>query len=682
MAIAEMKKLLLVGNNRERGKLIDTLHGFGCAEIVFSARYERTDPAQEPTAKDAFLQKIAQVEFCFAVFKNYRSEAVKLTKEKKLNYRPFRADGLLTAKPSLSFEEFCKTPEQEGEIFDAAERIGAWNEEIIRIRAESVKLQNQIDQAKPFAAITQPLSLFLSTKTADVALGSVAVSKLGKLEALEEAGACWEVFPAGAYAAVAVVSLKEDADRIQNVLSAAEFVPYAQRSELSAADLIAEYRQKKAELLERRIQLIGSIMELETLTPRLRRIHDYYTLEARKCDCETMTSQTQSSYVLEAWVPALAEENVQKALDESEMSLAFVMRDPQEGEIPPTLTVNNGVVAPYESVTNMFSAPDYKEIDPNPFVTFFFFLFFGMMVSDAGYGLLLTIATGIVLAVTHPPKGHSNLIKIIFMGGISTLLWGMVFGSYFGFSAKDIGLPYWFNPIEDPMMMLYLSLGMGLFQMCFGLGINMVSLWRQHKPLQGFCAAFSWYFLILGIAAGALGGKLAPWLPTVGWCVLGVGLALLMLAGALDKKGAKKVTGAFGSLYGIINFFSDLMSYTRIFGLGLATAVIGMVFNQIGQVIYGLIPVKFIGAIAFGVIFLIGHIFNVGINTLGAYVHNSRLQFVEFFGKFYTGGGRLFRPLGSEMRYYYIAEKPARQTTETQRDNADTSGVSKEIQSQ
>ncbi|MDE6372348.1 MAG: V-type ATP synthase subunit I, partial [Clostridia bacterium] len=140
----------------------------------------------------------------------------------------------------------------------------------------------------------------------------------------------------------------------------------------------------------------------------------------------------------------------------------------------------------------------------------------------------------------------------------------------------------------------------------------------------------------------------------LGIVLLVLGLILLMLSGTFGKKGAKKVSGAFSALYGIINFFSDLMSYTRIFGLGLATGVIAMVFNQIADIISGMLPWKFLGVIVSIAIYIVGHSFNVAINSLGAYVHNSRLQFVEYFGKFYTGGGQLFAPLGSQMKYYAI----------------------------
>lgn len=655
MAIADMSKLLLIGNNNERSALIRILHRAGCVEITQTAEHANTSHMTDADAQDKIAYKLARLEFYFDTLRAYRSQAVKATKDKitQVGYEP-KKGGMFTPKPSLTFEQLMQTPDCEEAVFDEIARMQEHVDELTQSRARRAKLVAMRDQLRPFQAMPIAMNRIVDTKTVAVLCGYVAASKAEKLAQLDELGAVWEAYPSASFVALVVLVGKERADEVRNYLSELEFTPLTFRDAETPAQRIQqcedEIRAEDVATADR----VCTMMQSERIMQDARRLHDYYTIEARKLECGSMTVSTRSSYILEAWVPSAAKEKLDQTLDQSELTLAYLIRDPEQGEIPPTLCVNNGVVTPYESVTNMFSAPEYKEIDPNPFVTFFFFLFFGMMVSDAGYGLLLTLGTGIILWKTRPPKGYSNLIKIIFMGGISTLLWGMVFGSYFGFSAKDIGIPYWFNPIEEPMMMLYLSLAMGLFQMCFGLGIHMVALIRAHKPWEGFCSAFSWYFILLGLAGGAVGGKLASWLPTVGWSVFGVGIVLLMLSGAFGKKGAKKATGALGSLYGIINFFSDLMSYTRIFGLGLATAVIGMVFNQIGQVIYGLIPVKFLGAIAFGVIFLIGHVFNVGINTLGAYVHNSRLQFVEFFGKFYAGGGRLFRPLGSEMKYYYI----------------------------
>lgn len=250
------------------------------------------------------------------------------------------------------------------------------------------------------------------------------------------------------------------------------------------------------------------------------------------------------------------------------------------------------------------------------------------------------------------------MIKLLCMGGISTVIWGVMFGSYFGVSAADFGMWYWFNPIEDPITMLFLSLGAGLVQMLYGYLVNMVALFRQKKPLEAIFGNSCWYFLVFGVAAAFFGSSLAAWIPYLGYALLGVGLLFLVLSGVIGSKGVKRIGSGLGKLYGIVNFFSDLMSYTRIFGLGLASAVIAMVFNQIGVVIKDMMPsAPALGWLIACVIFFIGHAFNLGINTLGSYVHDSRLQFVEFFGKFYEGGGRLFAPLGSQMKYYYVDDK-------------------------
>lgn len=657
MAIARMSKLLLVGNNKERKQLIKKLHKAGCVEIVFADNYQNVDHIEDEKAVDNVSQMLAQLEFGMQTLKDYKTEAGRIVKNnKEIDYKEFKPDGLLKAKPSLTFEELENSGELEEEVLQNIDEIGQLNQQINWNKSQKTKLVSTIDQLRPFATLNLPIDKIVDTKTTTTWVGYLNASKKGMLKELDEWGV-YETFDSGSTTAVVVVALKENSDKINNLLSSLEWVAYSSTCKGVPSQEIEKCKEQIKQLDKENEEKVILLVRHDTILPKIRQLHDFYSLEKAKNECEYKTASTTSSYVLEAWIPSQMVDGLSKELEESDLNLAFFTREPKEDEIPPSLVENNGIVAPYQDVTNMFSAPSYNEIDPNPFVAFFFFIFFGMMLSDAGYGLVLTLLTGIVLAITKPPKGQSNLIKIIFMGGISTIFWGIAFGSYFGVSAKDLGIPYWFNPIDDPMMMLFLSLGVGIFQMCFGLGINMVALIKQKRGFEGFCGTFSWYFMILGLAGGALGSKLAPWVPIAGWSLFGVGLAMLMLAGAIGKKGFKKVSGAFSNVYGIINFFSDLMSYTRIFGLGLATAVIGMVFNQIGMVIMNLVPVKFIGLLFAMVIFLIGHVFNVGINTLGAYVHNSRLQFVEFFGKFYTGGGRLFRPLGSEMKYYYIKPK-------------------------
>lgn len=649
-----MQKLLLIGNVTERNTLIKKLHKLGCAEVVATKKIDKMQATDIQKDIDENKVKLAKLEFCLETVKEYKNTAKRLAKEHKIDYTPVKGRGMFAVKPSITFENFEELDGIQADIFSQIEGLKACKDEIIALKADKQKQNNMLASMAPYKNMSVVFSRFKDTKSVNVLLGEVKNEKLPLLENIREKGGEYEVFNGETVSGVGIVIPKEKREEIQGTLSDAEFAVCPISGDKTASQIIEECYSDIDNIDKRSNSLVEKIMTYESISEDVKKLYDYITLEVAKAQSRNNTQTTQATYYLEAWLPQSEAQRVEKELTDSTLSLAFLIRDPIEGEDVPTLAVNNGVVSPYESVTNMYSVPAYKEIDPNSGVAFFFFLMFGIMLSDAGYGLLLTLGAGLILAIRRPPKGQLNLVKIVFMGGISTIIWGFLFGSYFGVSAKDIGMWYWFNPIEEPMPLLVVSLAVGLIQMFVGMAINMVALIKKGQWLRGISSAFSWYFLALGIGGIALASKVGSWAKYLGIVLLVLGLVLLMLAGTFGKKGAKKVSGAFSSLYGIINFFSDLMSYTRLFGLGLATGVIAMVFNQIAKVISGMLPVKFLGVIVSIVIYLIGHIFNVAINSLGAYVHNSRLQFVEYFGKFYTGGGELFAPLGSQMKYYAI----------------------------
>lgn len=670
MALSSMQKLLLVGNVAERNTLIKKLHKLGCAEVVATQKIDSMRPTDIQQDIDDNKVKLAKLEFCMQTVKETRQTAKKLAKEHKIDYMPVKGRGMFAIKQVMTFENFEDLHRIEADIFSQIDQLKACKDQMTSLKGDLQKTENLLHSLAPYKNMSAEFSRFKDTGLVSVLLGEVKNDRLADLEGIRERGGEYEVFDAEITSGVAIVIPKHLREDIQEILSQAEFSICPIESDLTSSQMIENCYSEIDGIGKKNNMLVEKIMTYESIIEDVMKLYDYITLEIAKEQSRNNTQVSQSTYYLEAWLPQSEAERVQKELTESPLTLAFIVRDPLEGEDVPTFAVNNGVVAPYESVTNMYSVPFYKEIDPNAGVAFFFFLMFGIMLSDAGYGLLLTLGAGLILALRRPPKGELNLVKIVFMGGISTLIWGFLFGSYFGVSAKDLGIWYWFNPIEDPMPLLVVSLAVGLVQMFVGMAINMVALIRKGEALWGISSAFSWYFLALGIGGIALAGKIGSWAKIVGIVLLALGLILLMMSGTFGKKGAKKLSGAFSSLYGIINFFSDLMSYTRLFGLGLATGVIAMVFNQIADVISGMMPVKFLGVIVSIVIYLIGHVFNVAINSLGAYVHNSRLQFVEYFGKFYTGGGELFAPLGSQMKYYRIGTPEPKKEKKVRKEKA------------
>lgn len=326
----------------------------------------------------------------------------------------------------------------------------------------------------------------------------------------------------------------------------------------------------------------------------------------------------------------------------------------------PTLVRSNPIVRPYESITNMYSVPAYDDLDPNPSMAFFYFLMFGIMMGDAAYGILLAVMGYTFYRLKKPVPGKGNLYLIIAMGGISTLIWGALFGSWFGLDVSGTFLEKikWFSPMDDPITMLVLSLAIGMFQLMFGILMRGIKM-AKRKEWQGVLGeSVSWLLAFGGLIVFAL----ASFLPALaaakkaGIYVALSGVALILVFGGWQKKGVGRVIGGVPKLYDAVNFVSDILSYSRLFGLGLSGAVVGLVVDKICQVIidmltFGGVPV---GIVVAAPIFIFGHVLNIGISALGAYVHNSRLQYIEYFGKFYEGSGHQFLPLGYNTKYNYI----------------------------
>lgn len=696
MQPTKMMRIAGVGVTSQRKKLIDALTELGCVQIVKCGERDGTATVAEDSAVDNANIKLARLAFSRVFIKEQKAIVARLAnkgdkyfqfvqtedcverikvKNGKIDVlteldakvsgvdikvgkvKPYKAERapLIPRKPEISYEDFSTSDEREHPTFKLIGTLEKYNQELLKIKAEEVKSRIIIEQVAPFVKLELKLSKYKDTKFCCVRIGTIKNKKYQQLaQELDlipnivyetQGDATGKKTPT---VTVLIVCLKECEDMLTEKLEACEFMSYSSTTNQVAKDIVGREIVNLKLCRARRYDIAATVTyEYDNLqyVADTRLLEDFYNVKLQMLQAETQMRSTSTSFVFEGWVPDNCITAISDKLDESNLAMSYVVRDPEESEIPPTFIEDNAFVTPYHTVTNMYSSPMYNEINPNPFVAFFFILFFGVMLSDAGYGIIITIITSVILAVARPRKNEMSLVKILLGGGISTIFWGIMFGGYFGIENFFIK-PVLFNPIQEPMSMLILSLGLGLFQMVVGMGINAYSLFKQKKPLDAIFGVFSWYVLLIGIAMVFI--KQIPMVAGIAIAI--AGLVGIMIGGSLHKKGLKTVSGAVSKLYGLIGFFSDLMSYTRLFGLGLASSVIAMVFNQLGGIVIGIN--KYIGYIMLPIILLIGHTFNILINTLGAYVHNSRLQFVEFFGRFYTGGGVLFDPLGSNRKYY------------------------------
>ncbi|MBQ7793836.1 MAG: V-type ATP synthase subunit I, partial [Clostridia bacterium] len=344
---------------------------------------------------------------------------------------------------------------------------------------------------------------------------------------------------------------------------------------------------------------------------------------------------------------------------------AVELFEPTADEDVPRAFENNGFIEPVEGITSDYAMPSSHDVDPNPIMAFFYYFFFGMMFSDAGYGLLMMIACGLLGYGNFLEKGKRRAYKMFFFCGVSTTFWGLMYGSFFGdmiatvsktFGNGTLALkPILMDPVQKPLDLLIMSVAFGLVHMLTALAVKFYMTWRSGEKLAAVFDTGFWFTLLSGIGIFAAGMGLGiSVLQTVGLVMMIGSAAGLILTQGRDKKNPiMKVFGGILSLYDITSYVGDALSYSRLMALGLATGVIASVINVLGSLGGGSV----VGLIAFILISVFGHSLNFAINMLGAYVHTNRLQYVEFYQKFYEGGGRKYKPFGFNTKYYLFKNR-------------------------
>lgn len=415
---------------------------------------------------------------------------------------------------------------------------------------------------------------------------------------------------------------------------------------------LAEYEKRITELEDR-------LKELGKNEEALRCGYDSLLLKIRLESINSQLVFTETVFGLSGWVPEYKKHEVEGILNEYNCVYEFQAVEPEGGEDPPVLFKNNKFVEPFEYIVQMYALPQYDSIDPTKAIAPFFSLFYGMMLSDAGYGIVMVLLCTLGLKFMDMGKGMQSICKALRLGGASAIFWGAVYGSWFGdivevvaktFFNMDVHIPYLVNPLWDPMTVLVLSLVLGVVHLFVGLGLKAYLLIRRGHIWSAVFDVGFWYFVISGLGLMLLGGGMVS---TVGTYLAAGGAIGLVLTQGRNKKGIiMKILSGTVSLYGIVNYFSDILSYSRILALGLSTAVIASVVNTMGSMMGGTL----VGALVLFIVFAAGHALNLLINAFSAYVHTVRLQYVEFFDKFYESGGKPFGPFEVNTKYCHVYE--------------------------
>lgn len=549
---------------------------------------------------------------------------------------------LFPQKEKVSYPDFLK---ETGEGKRLTEQLDTTASKIASLESEAAALRTQAESLQPWLQLDIPLEQLSFTETTHCHVGFLPEKELPTFqEGLQKLLADWKTYGEGQDGrALVVLAYTRDEEAVKHLLKEHDFSEAVLPKRSGTAAQVQQELLQEAK--EREDKIARLQQETKDALPRKQQVELYYDqLSTTHERLQNGGVETVSAFKVQGWVRKDRTRRVEKVVQSVTDAYQLTFADPAEGEIPPTVLENSKLVEPYESVVELYSLPKAGSIDPDAIMAPFHFIFFGMMMSDAGYGLVLTIMLYIALKKFKPTGFARQLALVIFFGGISTTIWGAMFGGWFGLEWH----PLLFVPMNEPLKMLALCFGLGSIHLITGMLIKTKMLLRDGDVMGAVCDQISWLIMFLGFFLMALVpgsiGKYLAWL----------GAGIIVLFGGRDRKGIiSRLIGGLLSLYNISGYLSDLLSYSRIFALGLATGVIAMVINTVAQMLWSAGPVGIVAAI---LVLLAGHYFNIIINVLGAFVHSSRLQYIEFFGKFYEAGGRAFLPLALRTKYTDITK--------------------------
>ena len=642
MAILKMKKLRICGVSEEQTQLIRQLQLLGSVEIGAPCALTDTQGVQvfcagDGKSADALLRTSARLTSVLETLKHYET----------------KKGGLFAARPEKTIGELF-SDEAYAAALDTAQAVLDAQDARSRLAAEKSRLTAVRESFVPWQQLPLPLET-LGTQHTRILLGTVPAQT--DLEALRA-----KVFEAADEVQLEQISADQQSLYLLVFVHkcAAEAVGAALREagfalttfdgvQGTAAENIRRTDEAIAACEQQDAEKLAELTALAAQKPALQLAFDRCTQEISKAQAADRLVHSEKTFCLGGWVPCEDVGKLEALL--SGFCCAWELTDPAPEEYPdvPVKLKNNKLTWPLNMVTEMYSLPAYDGVDPNPLMAPFFILFYGIMMADMGYGLLMILASIIITKKSRPKGTSGQMFGLMFSCGISTFLMGALTGGFFGdFLPQLVGiidpdttfkaLPSLFTPLDDTITILIGAMALGFVQIVTGMAISFVEKIKKGQIMDAIWEELTWWVVFAGIACMALG---------VTNIVLYVGLAMVVVGSGWSAKGFGKVTAIFGSVYNhVTGYFGDILSYSRLMTLMLAGSVIASVFNTLGA-----IPGN---VVIFLIISALGNGLNFALNLLSCYVHDLRLQCLEYFGKFYQDGGKPFEPLAINTKYVDI----------------------------
>ena len=670
MAVLKMQRITVCALKKDRKAILEKLQSMGVLQVdpvlENDSDFKTMDTAGQ---RMGFEKAAAAVDQALDILDKY-------VPEKKSVFAALEGRKVITAKTEAQVRE------KRRELLRTARQISELDRERAEQNSLIAKLENNIESLEPWMNLDVPVKTQSTRRTVlmpGTMPGGTTQEEIYEIlaeKAPQAEGADIHIVssePGMVY--LTVLCMKEDARDVEDALRSAGFA----RPSHIWDDAPVQEKQELLEQIQDCRKKISQIKEQISILARerepLKIVADYYRVRADKYAVLGELPQSHRTFVISGYIPRCEADYVAGDLLER-YDCAVDVEELREDEEAPVILKNNPFSANMEGIVESYGLPHKGEIDPTTIMSFFYIFFFGMMLSDAAYGALVALICGILVRkFPGMSQGMKKSLKLFFYCGLSTLVWGILFGGYFGnivdivsekFFGHTVTVPaLWFIPLDDPMKLLVYSLLFGVIHLFVGLGIKGYLCLKDKKYMDFFCDVVLWFMLLTGLILMLLPSDIfasiaqteivfPPVLNRTAQILAAAGAAgIVLMSGRGHKNPALRLALGAYDLYNITGWLSDVLSYSRLLALGLATGVIASVINQMGS----MLPDNLIGVVFFVLIFLVGHAMNLAINLLGAYVHTNRLQFVEFFGKFYEGGGRPFTPFKENTKYTEVKEE-------------------------
>ena len=661
MAVCKVKKVNLFAHIELKDKIVKELQQIGCIQITnLTAQLEKTDllPPKEITTSE-IDSALSEVKYCLDYLSNYKDLIEKSNKSLSGLKHSYNCDKLALLFAQFDYEN----------IYNKCKEL---DKTLVELKSRENHLKGIQDQLKEWKELNIKIEEMEGTKNAKLVIGFISPKDyIYCIEEIKKIGKEIEIKKFGEdkkRSKIMVISIPEYYLSVKKILNKYNFEYNKFPSELKGtpSEVLKSISEELKEAKENRDKIVKESVKLYKNNLSLYLAFDHLFISKNRKDIEKYFKQTKNVLVLEGWILEKDIDSLKKKLLNKYQEIEVFFSDPKEDENIPVALSNNKIIKPFEVITELYGIPQYNEFDPTPLLMPFFFIFFGMCLSDAGYGLMMA---GLFYFAAKKLKAEGmvkKLFNLLILGGLSSFVMGVLMGSWLGNTLDFLPHNIMFiknilldkialiNPINNPMPILVVSLILGLIQIYTGMITKFIANIKNNKLTDGLMDQGSWLllitgFLMFGIVDIFSPPKLIVSLPK--YMIWGGVISIIITQGRANKNIIKRIGSGILALYGITGYLSDVLSYSRLFALGLATGIIAVVINTLVLLVK---DIPYIGFIFVILIYIGGHLFNIIISTLSAFIHSARLQYVEFFTKFYQGGGTAFNPFSIETRYVKI----------------------------